>query len=152
MEKLLKSLPEPMQVNETVLIIAALFLVLLVMLNTMVFKPLVAILEQRQKKIVEGEEARKNAEKTVRDSEDAYHTAVIDARRKAQAKRQDVLKETEMACEEMIDSAKEQALGMVQAAATDLARQVEEGKTSLKKDTEAIAQQIVSSVLSRAAV
>jgi len=150
MEEILKSLPEPMQINSTTLIIAVLFLVLLIIMNAMVFKPLVAILEERQKRIEAGAEASKSAEKTVMESEASYQAAVIEARRKAQAKRQNVLKETEMACEETIASAKEQALGMVQAAATDLEQQVEQAKGSLKKDIEGIAQQIVSSVLSRA--
>ena len=152
MEEILNSLPEPMQINATSLIIAAIFLVLIVILNQLIFKPLVSVLEERQKRIQEGKEASDHSIKTVEESEAAYRESVIEARRKAQAHRQNLLKESEMAREEIITSAREQALAMVQAAATELEQQVGTAKSSLKKETELIAGQIVASVLSRTSV
>lgn len=150
MEELIASLPEPMQLNETTAYIIVIFLVLLVVLNLLIFKPLTKVLEERQRRISEGEEAQAQSLKTVEEKLAAYDEALIEARRKAQARRQQILKETEMVRNEIIASAKEQALAQVQAKATDLATQVEQAKGSLKRESEGIANRIVASVLSRA--
>ncbi len=149
MEEIISSLPEPMQINSSLLIIAAIFLILIAVLNNLIFKPLVAVLDERNKQIHEGSQARDKSLKTVEDSLAAYKAAHVDARRKAQSKRQQLLKESEMVRDEIIASSKERAMGMVQAAATELGQQVNEAKSSLKLETGAIAKEIVSSVLSR---
>lgn len=150
MEELIASLPEPMQLNMTTFYIIVIFLVLLVVLNQLIFKPLTKVLEERQQRISDGEEAQALSVKTVEEKLAAYDEALIEARRKAQARRQQILKETEMVRNEIIASAKEQALAQVQAKATDLNAQVEQAKVSLKRESEGIAERIVASVLSRA--
>lgn len=150
MEEILNSLPEPMQINSTVLIIAALFLVLILMLNSLIFKPLVAMMEEREKRVQEGTQARAKSLKTVEEREAAYREAVIKARRDAMSRRQNLLKESELAKEEILASSREQAMAMIQAAATEIDRQVAMAKTGLEQETKAIAKDIVSSVLSRA--
>ncbi len=150
MQEILNSLPAPMQINITTLVIAVMFLVLVVILNSLIFKPLIAVLEKRKSQIEEGEEARIKAEKTVQESLAAYREKVHEARKKAQANRQNLLKESEMAREEKIASSREKALAMVQAAATELDQQVGSARSSLEQESRVIAQQIVSSVLARA--
>jgi F-type H+-transporting ATPase subunit b len=150
MEEILNSLPEPMQVNSTVLIVAALFLVLIFVLNKLVFKPLTAIMEDRETRIQEGVEARAKSLATVEEREAAYREAVVKARKEAQSKRQNLSKESELAREEILTSSREQAMAMIQAAATEIDKQVDKAKTGLEQETKAIAKDIVSSVLSRA--
>lgn len=149
MEEIFNSLPEPMQINSSLLIIAAIFLILIAVLNNFIFKPLVAVLDERKKQIQAGSRARDKSLKTVADSLAAYKAAHVEARRKAQSKRQQLLKESEMVRDEIIASSKERAMGMVQAAATELDHQVNQAKSSLKLETRAIAKKIVASVLSR---
>jgi len=150
MEEILNSLPEPMQINVTTLIIAVMFLVLIVVLNSLIFKPLIAVLDKRKSQIEEGRAAHEHAESTVAESTAAYQEKLREARKKAQVKGQDLLKESEMAREEMIALSREKALAMVQAAATELDQQVGKAKTTLDQESRVIAQQIVSSVLARA--
>ncbi|CAM2066624.1 ATP synthase subunit b [Sulfidibacter corallicola] len=149
MEEILNSLPGPMQVNVTSLVIAAIFLVLIVVLNNLIFKPIVEKLDERARRIKDGAEAKKSADKTVEESLAALNNARVEARREAQNKRLEILKESEMAREVIITSAKEKALGMVQAAATELDQQVEKAKSTLREETKGMADQIVASVLSR---
>lgn len=149
MQELMNSLPDPMKIDETALIIGAIFLVLLVVLNKILFQPLVKIMDERENRILEGETAQKKAEKTVAESHAAYQAAVVDARKKAQAKRTELLKETEMEREKIISAAKEKAMAKIQAAATDLDSQVDQAKQDLKAETQDFAERIVSSVLSR---
>lgn len=152
MEELLNSLPGPMKLNQTIFVIAALFLVLLVILNQMIFKPLVAVLDERRKLVEEGANAQRSSMKTVEESMARYQERLVEARRIAQTKRNKILKESEMIREEITASAKEQALAMVQATATEIDQQVEQAKDTLKEESEELAKRIVSSVLSRAAV
>lgn len=150
MEEILKSLPEPMQINETTLIVAVLFLVLMALLNSLIFKPLLAIMEERESKIRTGEEEYAKALKTVEESEAAYRDKVIGERRKAQSERQNLLKETEKAREDMVAEAREKAQVMVRKASTDLETQVGDARAALKQDSEVVAKQIAAAVLSRA--
>jgi len=93
MEELLAGLPGPMQVNETIPVIIVLFLILILILNNMIFRPLVAMLDDRERRIKEGVDARKHALETVAESEARYQAAVLEARRKAQSQRQDMLQD-----------------------------------------------------------
>lgn len=151
MEEILKNLPEPMQLNYTTFVIAGLFLALLILLNVLVFKPILAVMNERQRRIDEGAEAQRKAQKTVEEGLTAYKTALVEARRKAQSRRQEILKESEMDCNKEIASSKEKAMALVQAAATDIDQQVAQAKSVLKENTQDLAKQIVSSVLSRSA-
>jgi len=150
MEELLNSLPGPMKINGSIFVIAAIFLVLLVILNKLVFQPMVAILNERQRKIDEGAEAQKTSMTTVEESLNAYQAKVLDARKSAQRKRNKILQESEMVREETIHAAREQAFAKIQAAVTELDEQVDKAKLTLKDETHQLAQKIVSSVLARA--
>ncbi|MCB1044323.1 MAG: hypothetical protein KDC35_15380 [Acidobacteria bacterium] len=146
----MNSLPGPMQLNHTLFIIAALFLVLLVILNQWLFKPLVSVLDERQRLIEEGAEAQRSSSKTVEESLARYQERVIEARRTAQSKRNAILKESEMVRGEVVASAKEQALALVQAAATEIEAKVTETREALTAESRQLANRIVDAVLSRA--
>jgi F-type H+-transporting ATPase subunit b len=149
MEEILNSLPEPMRLNTTLLILAAIFLVLIMVLNSLLFKPLVAILDEREQRIRKGEDASRKAEQTVRDSEAAYKQAKAEAIKKARGQSHKLLEESEKLCEEITDTAREQAKDQVRAAATELDQQVQDAKATLKQEASELADQIVSTVLSR---
>ena len=149
MEEILQGLPGPMQLNATVVLITVIFLVLIFILNRFVFKPLVAILDKREKLIEEGTRAREQSLKTVEEKMAAYQAALVDARRNAQARRQNLLKQADKIREETLASAKEKAMSMVHSAAAEIEQQVAAAKTSLEQDTKVIAKKIVNAVLSR---
>ena len=149
MEEILSSLPEPMQLNYTAVIIAVMFLMFLLVLNALIFKPIQATMLQRQRIIDEGTDAQRKAQKTVDESLAEYKTSLLEARKKAQSLTLQISKETEMGVSQEISASKEKALAMVQAAVTEIDAQVARAKSSLKEDTQTLAQQIVASVLSR---
>ena len=150
MEEILNSLPEPMQINTTALIIAGIFLVLILVLTELIFKPLVSILDDRKRRIEEGAEAQKQSMKTVDEKMMAYRAALVDARRKAQANRQAILQESEKGRGQLTASSKQQAAAQIAEVTARLNVQVAEAKASLKQESQEIAQRIVGSVLSRA--
>ncbi len=147
--KILESLPGPMRPNETLLMVAFIFLLLIVVLNTLIFKPLLHILEDRETRIREGEEAAATAAQTVAASNARYEQALIAARREGQGFRQDLLKEAKVECEKTVTHSREQAMAQVQAAVTELDQQVASARNSLDNEAELLAKQIVSAVLSR---
>ena len=149
MEEILSRLPLPMQINESVFVIAGIFLVLILVLNQFIFKPLVAVLDERQKKIEDGAQAQADARHTVDASLAAYDKALMEARQKAQAQRQDMLKETESSRQEMVDVARSQANARMSEAGQILADQVAAARTSLEAETGAIAERITATLLSR---
>ena len=149
MEELLESLPGPMKLDSSIVVIGILFLVLLVILNKLIYQPLTAILEERKRRIDEGDHARRSSMKTVEDSLATYQSRLVEARKSAQLKRAKILKESEMVREEMLSSAREQAFALVQAAVTEIDSQVNQAKVSLKAESETISKQIVASLLAR---
>jgi len=151
MEEILSGLPAPMQLNETVFIIAAIFLLLLFILNKLIFQPLVAILDERHAKVKEGALARENAQKTVEESQAQYQLALINERRKAQAGRLAVLEKVEAERERIIAAARQEAAALVEKSNAETERQVAAAKAALEGETKAIADRIVNAVLSRSA-
>ena len=150
MQEILNSLPDPMQLNITMGIIAGLFLVLMLVLNSLVFKPLVSVLDERQRRIDEGEKAHQESLATVEGKEAQYREQLHKAQLKAMGEKQSLLKESSMTADQMITEAKEKALAQVQAAMTDLDKQVAAARGTLKDESQVIAREIVSSILSRA--
>lgn len=151
MEEILSGLPAPMQLNETVFIIAAIFLLLLFILNKLIFQPLVAILDERRAKVKEGALARENAQKTVEESQAQYQLAMINERRKAQAGRLVVLEKVEAERERIIAAARQEAAALVEKSNAEIETQVASAKAALEGETKAIADRIVAAVLSRSA-
>lgn len=150
MEEILSRLPAPMQLNESMFVIAAIFLVLIVVLNSLVFKPLMSILDERQKKIEEGEEAAAQAQKTVEESLAAYKAEKAKARQEAQSKRQAMLAEVEQTRSEMVDKAKVAARAEIEKCGADVEDQVTKARASLEQETRGLADQIAATILSRA--
>ena len=150
MQEILDGLPGPMQINMTLLVILGIFLVLIFILNGMIFKPLVAKLDERKHRIQEGAEAQENALRTVDESQACYQAALIDARRKAQAKRQEMLKETQQLRDEQVSTARQEASSMTEKVTAELEKQVSGARADMERETRQIAEQIAARVLSRA--
>ena len=150
MEEFLHSLPEPMRLDGSILLIALIFLVLLFILNKLLYQPLTQVLEDRQRRIDEGDIAQKSSVKTVEESLATYQARLIEARKTAQAKRNKILKESEMVREEMLNDAREKAMAKVQAAVTEIEELVSQARSELKQDAETLSKQIVGSLLTRA--
>lgn len=150
MSELLSQLPEPMQPNISILVIAILFLVLIVILNQLIFKPLVAVLDERALKIQEGEEAAQQAQVTVTERMEKYRAEKILARQQAQADRQRVLAEVELNRSQMVDEAKAAARVASEKSAAEIKAQVEQAKQTLAGEARGMADRIAANILSRA--
>lgn len=139
-----------MQPNISILVIAILFLVLIVILNQLIFKPLVAVLDERALKIQEGEEAAQQAQVTVTERMEKYRAEKILARQQAQADRQRVLAEVELNRSQMVDEAKAAARVASEKSAAEIKAQVEQAKQTLAGEARGMADRIAANILSRA--
>lgn len=149
MEKMLQGLPAPMQINETIFVIAVLFLVLLVILNNLIFKPIVAKLEERAHRIKEGADAEAHSLKTVEESMATLKKKRIEARADAQNQTHAILKASESEGNQIIADSREKAKRLVEATAKEVDDQVEKAKTALRDETKSLADKIATTVLSR---
>jgi len=150
MEELIETLPGPMKLDSSIVVLILLLLALLVILNKLIFVPLTAILDERRRRIDEGDQARRSSLKTVEESLATYQGRLIEARKQAQLRRASILKESEMVREEMLHAAREQAMAILQAAATEIEQQVGLARQGLKEEAEALSRSILASLLNKA--
>jgi len=152
MEEILQSLPDPMKLNQSVWFIFVLVLVLLFILNRYLFKPVVAILNEREEKIKEGLIIRESSLKTIEDSQDAYNRRLTEARKNAYSKRLEILKEAQGSFDKAVKESKAQTSASIKTAMTELESQVEQVKTQLKGEAEMLSEKILLSVLNKKSI
>lgn len=150
MQEILNSLPGPMQVNETIPVIMVIFLIMIAVLNTLIFKPLTATMDERARRIKEGADARENARRTVEESEAKYQADMIAARKTAQARRQEMLAEVEAVRDSQLNAAREEVAQMMVKFNEELDQQVNDAEASLDREAQEIAQRITAKILARA--
>lgn len=150
MEEILSRLPAPMQLDGSILIVAVIFLVLLVILNSLVFKPLMTVLDERQARIDEGEAAAKKAQQTVEESQAALRVKKTEALQKAQSQRQEMLAEVENTRSSLVNEARTAARTKIDESGAKMSAQVAEARASLEQETKSLAEQIAGRILSRA--
>ena len=131
--------------------VIALLLICVVVLNTLIFKPILAMSESRAKAVRDARElaasaAQKAAEasatfdRTLASARAEVYAQMDEARRTALAKRAAVMAETKQETERDLH-----------AATTRLAEQAAAARTSLERDAAALAGDIVGRVLGRTA-
>ncbi|PIE02846.1 MAG: hypothetical protein CSA81_04920 [Acidobacteria bacterium] len=147
MDEILQSLPDPMKLDESVWFIVVVVLVSLLILNKFVFKPLVAVLDERETKIKEGIKMRESSLKTVEESLEAYQSRLTAARKEAHGKRLKILRESQEEFEKTMTEVKQSAASSVKKAVEEMSQQVSKAKADLEKETAKLTDQIVSSVL-----
>lgn len=140
-----------MEINATLLLQLALFLVLLVWLSTVLISPLLRIYEERERRI-EGA-----ADEAVKLRQGASEKAdLVDQRLKeANAEARQILDQLRAKGQEkereIVDAAREKAGSQLADAQAELFAATEEIKGELKADADKIAADIASKVLGRAA-
>ena len=152
MEEILQSLPDPMKLNQSVWFIVVLVLVLLVILNKFVFKPVVLVLDEREEKIRDGIQIRKSSLKTVEESQQAYKHRLTEARKDSYIKRVQILKQSQDSFDQLMISAKKDAAGSMQVSLSEIEERVTLAKQQLRDESEKIAEQIYNAVLNKKSV
>ncbi|OGP31493.1 MAG: hypothetical protein A2073_08630 [Deltaproteobacteria bacterium GWC2_42_11] len=137
------------EINITLLMQVIGFFVLLLILNGLLYKPVLNILEKREKNI---EGAKKEAEsllKKLHEKTDAYEKRLHEARVKGHEERLKI-RQAGLENERLIlDNAKKEAMGFIADTKSKINEDVRSVMAGLKTDSEKIAREIAEKVLGR---
>ena len=138
---------ELLSIDKTILIQFVLVLVALYLLNAMIFKPLLGLLDRR-KQLTSGtvEEAKQLTEKTQNLIND-YNTKINEARNEATEKRMEIRKEAQLIAEKMIGEAREESQAVLEKYKKELNEQVSEIKEKIKPEIDGLAKDIAAKVI-----
>lgn len=133
----------------TILIQLGIFLVLYVALNSLLFKPILQLFEERER-LVAGMKAEAAAlEKEFHEKSAAFDEAVREATAKAAAAMEKIKGEGQAAQRDILGRARTEAARRVEDAVKDLRAEAEAIRGAMEKDVGSIAVQIAEKVLGR---
>ena len=139
-----------MEINATLLLQLAMFLLLMVLLSQFLFQPLLALFEARERRI----DGAQDEAKQYREDADAKAAIIADrmlqARQEARASLggyKDKAKERELA---ILEAARQASQAKLEEARGVLAQQVQVAQTQLHEDAKTLAKEMASKALGRA--
>ena len=138
-----------LSVNKTVFIQIVLFLIAIYILNKLVFKPFLNLMDRRDK-LTRGaiEEAKELEEKVVHIIKE-YDSKLAEARVLAIEERNKIVHEGQTAAEGILARAREETTELLKDAKSKLEADTQEIKNKVKSDVHAIAKDIASRVLGK---
>lgn len=141
-----------LSVNKTVFIQIVLFLIAIYILNTLVFKPFMKLMDRRDKLTRGAIEEAKELEVKVRQIIEEYDIKLAEAREQAIEERNKIVHEGQTVADGILSKAREETTELLKEAKTKLEADTEEIKVKVKSDVDAIAKDIASKVLGREVV
>lgn len=135
---------------QTVLIHLVFFLAMLVILNELLFKPLLRVMDEREKR-VEGN--RQIALKAGSESDHLKkdYTSQLDAAKKDSVKERDEIRKLAEAEEDkIIKAAREKAGDMIGTLRESIAAEFDQAQATLRADSETLGKEIAKRILGRA--
>jgi len=134
-------------IDWTIIATGIVFLLTLLMLNTILFKPLLRVMDERDRltrgTMEEAEDKRKSLSELV----DTYSGRIRDARQKGYEHIDSVRKEASSRRMEMIARAREDASAEMQKVRDRVSREVELARKDLQSEVESIAESITARIL-----
>ncbi len=140
-----------LSVNKTVFIQIIIFIVAIFVLNTLVFKPFIQLIDRRHKLTRGAIEEAEELERKVKAIIEEYDAKLSEARAAAQEERNKILREAETVSGQIITKAREETGGLLEEAKTKLEAEAKEMKEKLKGDVELLAKDIASRVMGKEA-
>lgn len=139
------------EINITLLMQVIGFFVLLFVLNGLLYKPVLSILEQRKERIDGSKKEAERLQKDVSDKADAYEKKLNDARAKAQGKRLKTRQEGVEKERLILDGARKEAQENLSNAKTRLEQEIKSIMAGLKHEGAAISREIAEKIIGRKA-
>lgn len=131
------------------LVLIALFLLLVYPLDRLLFKPLLAVLDERRERI---QGARTRADALAGDADEVmrrYQGQVSEARTEAEVQRREVLDRGRAEQTQVMNEARRDAERRTAEARREVAEALESARTQLRRDAEGLAQHAASRLLGR---
>lgn len=138
-----------MDLDFTAFIQVGIFLTLVVLLNAMLFKPFLRVLEQRFQQLQGARDEVATLERDASEDLEAYFERLKKARRKAQKEREQLVSSGREKERRMLAETRAEIAQSLNQARTDVASAEEQARKNLDAETDALACRLVEKVLGR---
>ncbi len=138
-----------LSVNKTVFIQIVLFLIAIYILNKLVFKPFLNLMDRRDKLTRGAIEEAKELEEKVAHIIEEYDAKLVEARSLAVEERNKIVQEGQNVADGILSKAREETSELLQDAKGKLEADTQEIKDKVKSDVDDIARDIASRVLGK---
>jgi F-type H+-transporting ATPase subunit b len=139
------------EVNFTLLVQLANFLILLVILNSLLFKPVLKVLDERDKFVSESTELQERLGSLTEESDTEYETRILAAKQEAMGIRGEHRSEALAGFRDVVGQAKEAGLAELEKARGALAAEADKSRKELAGEAETLAAGIAEKLLGRSA-
>lgn len=133
--------------DATLPLMAVQFILLMVVLNAILFKPLTKVIEDRSTLISNSQTGAKEGLEQVNAITQQYEKALIDSRRQYQSIIAKAQAEAQKTASEQIAAAQAEAVAAREAATRELAAQKVSAMAELEKQVDSLSQEIVNKLL-----
>ena len=139
------------EINLTIVIQVAQFLLLLFVLNRFLFRPTIDLIGEREKKITTWEEGTKNCHESVQARLQSYENQILEARLKAQEQQELMTEELKTEEDKKLAAVSEEAFRIVTSTREKLQQETEVLRRQLREQAEEMSQLVTEKVLGRKA-
>jgi F-type H+-transporting ATPase subunit b len=136
--------------NQTLIIQIVIFLVLMVVLDRVLFKPMLGLLAERKKR-TEGRRAKaEEAGGQAKDIWEDYQTKLAAARSEAEVVRIELIRQGDAERQRLLDAANAEAEKTVATLKAQVAEQADKAKAALVAEVDALSKMMAEKILGRA--
>ncbi len=140
---------ELLKIDKTLIVQLIIFIATIFILNSLLFKPLIGVVEKREKlttgRIKEAKELEEKVEQIMRE----YRAKLDEIRAKAMEERNEIRREAQAAAEDLIGRTHKEAQALLEEARSRLNLETRDIRERIKPDIEVLAREIVLQVLGR---
>lgn len=136
-------------IDYTVWIQMANFIVLIFILNILLYKPILKIIDKRNRQLEESDEEVKRLQETVDQRMAEYEEKVRQAKLGAMDEKNSIQQEGSKAGEKIIEEGKSEILRMIEEFQAKLGKEIDEARGILKNRSQKISIEVAEKVLGR---
>ncbi len=140
---------ELLKIDKTLIVQLIIFIATIFILNSLLFKPLIGVVEKREKlttgRIKEAKELEEKVEQIMRE----YRAKLDEIRAKAMEERNEIRREAQAAAEDLIGRTHKEAQALLEEARSRLNLETQDIRERIKPEIEVLAREIVLQVLGR---
>jgi F-type H+-transporting ATPase subunit b len=125
------------------------FILLMLILNLLLYKPILGIIDKRKKQLQDTEEEIKRLNQSVEERMAAYEEKLRQAKIDAVEKKQEIIKEGAERAKSIIDAAKGEIPGMMEKFHGEMNKEVDEARRTLTNQSKRISVEIAEKLLGR---
>ncbi len=135
--------------NVTMIYQAINFLALIFILNVLLYKPILKVMDRRSEKIQKSEDEVKDLNLTIEKKVAEYEATIQKAKMEAMGQRNEILQEGAKASKEILDAARSEITGMMDAFQEKMNAEMEKARQVLYTQSKGISMEIAEKVLGR---